>query len=164
MDCLFCKIIAGSERCAQVYEDDLSFAFMDIHPLGDAHVLLIPKQHVEKLEELDAQTRQHLYRVYDFLLAAQRKAGFGVEGTHLLVNDGKATNQHIPHAHLHLIPRKRGDAFKFGYRMFLHFTGIFGFATPMEKLQEQAEQIKAQFSSLSAPKVDDANYHRTGTR
>lgn len=143
MTCLFCTIAAGQETAATVYEDAHCLAFMDIHPLGKGHVLLIPKQHVVQLAELPAATRQHLYGVFDRLVAAQRQAGFGIEGTHLLVNDGKASNQHIPHAHLHLIPRERGDALGFAYRLLLHFTGIFGFRTAQQTLVEQATRIAA---------------------
>ena len=85
----------------------------------------------------------HIYAVYDRLLAAQRRAGLGLEGTNLLVNDGKAANQHIPHAHMHLIPRRRRDGLRFLYRLFLHITGIFGFARPMDELRRQAGRIAA---------------------
>jgi histidine triad (HIT) family protein len=152
MDCLFCRIAAGAEHCARVYQDDHCFAFMDIHPLGQGHVLLIPRQHVEKLDQLSAATRQHLYQVFDDLLAAQRRAGFGVEGSHLIVNDGKASNQHIPHAHLHLIPRRSGDALGFGWRMFLHFTGLFGFRTGQDILQAQAAAIAGQLEQATPPR------------
>jgi histidine triad (HIT) family protein len=149
MDCIFCTIVAGAAPAAQVYRDEHCMALMDVHPLGQGHVLLIPLQHVEKLEQLSAPTRQHLYQVFDSLVAAQRRAGFGVEGTHLIVNDGKATNQHIAHAHLHLVPRKRGDALGFGWRMFLHFTGIFGWRSRHNILQAQADAIAAQLERVT---------------
>ncbi|MHA6493278.1 HIT family protein [Pseudomonas borbori] len=143
MDCIFCQIIAGTLPATHVYRDEQCVAFMDVHPLGEGHILLIPLQHVEKLDQLQTPIRQHLYQVFDNLVAAQRKAGYGVEGTHLIVNDGKATNQHIPHAHLHLVPRKRGDALGFGFRMLLHFTGLFGMRTRGEVLQAHATRIAA---------------------
>jgi histidine triad (HIT) family protein len=154
MDCIFCKIIAGSLPAAHVYRDEQCVAFMDVHPLGAGHVLLIPLQHVEKLEQLQESTRQHLYGVFDKLVAAQRRAGFGIEGTHLIVNDGKATNQHIPHAHLHLVPRERGDALGFGWRMLLHFSGIFGFRTPHARLQAQADAIAGQICASAVGLAD----------
>lgn len=144
MTCIFCQIATGVLPSALVYRDDHCMAFMDVHPLGQGHVLLIPLAHVEKLDQLPTTVRQHLYRVFDVLLAAQRKAGWGVEGTHLIVNDGKATNQHIPHAHLHLVPRRRGDALGFGLRMFMHFTGLFGRRTTLETLRGQAVAIAAE--------------------
>lgn len=161
MDCIFCQIIAGSLPAAQVYRDEQCIAFMDVHPLGQGHVLLIPLQHVEKLEQLPQASRQHLYQVFDDLVAAQRRAGFGVEGTHLIVNDGKATNQHIPHAHLHLVPRKRGDALGFGWRMLLHFTGLFGMRTRSELLQAQAALIAAQ---IERPVADSPAASASGQR
>ena len=59
-------------------------------------------------------------------------------------NAGRATNQHIPHAHLHLIPRKRGDGLGFAGRLLLHFTGLFGRRTQLEVLQQQATSIAEQ--------------------
>lgn len=146
-DCIFCSIVAGSAPAALVHRDEHCMAFMDVHPLGQGHVLLIPLAHVEKLEQLDAEQRSHLYRVYDQVLAAQRRAGFGVEGTHLIVNDGKASNQHIPHAHLHLVPRRRGDALGFAWRLLLHFSGLFGPRTRDETLQVQARAIAAALAN-----------------
>lgn len=151
LDCIFCRIVAGSAPAALVYRDEHCMAFMDVHPLGQGHVLLIPLAHVEKLEQLGDEQRSHLYRVYDQVLAAQRRAGFGVEGTHLIVNDGKATNQHIPHAHLHLVPRRRGDALGFAWRLLLHFSGLFGPRTRDETLQAQARAIAAALTSARAP-------------
>lgn len=142
--CVFCQIVAGELPAAIVHEDDRCVAFMDIHPLTPGHVLLIPRRHVEKLEELDASDRTHLYRLVDQLVAAQRGAGYGVEGTHLIVNDGKATNQHVPHVHLHLVPRRRGDSLGFFFRLLGHFLGLFGFRTRMTKLGEQAAAISRQ--------------------
>lgn len=156
MTCIFCQIAAGALPSALVYHDEYCTAFMDVHPLGQGHVLLISKAHVEKLEQLPTVIRQHLYLVFDTLLAAQRRAGFGVEGTHLIVNDGKATNQHIPHAHLHLVPRRRGDALGFGMRMFMHFTGVFGRRTPLETLRRQASLIAAELD----PQTLDRLAHR----
>ncbi|MCO7577729.1 MULTISPECIES: HIT family protein [Pseudomonas chlororaphis group] len=144
MNCIFCQIVAGTLPAAVVYRDEHCMAFMDVHPLGAGHVLLIPQPHVEKLDQLPGFVRQHLYQVFDGLLAAQRRAGYGVEGTHLLVNDGRATNQHIPHAHLHLIPRKRGDVLGFAGRLLLHFSGLFGRRAKLEVLQQQAASIAEQ--------------------
>lgn len=141
MTCIFCQIVAGTLPAALVYRDEHCMAFMDMHPLGEGHLLLIPLLHVEKLEQLPTFVRQHLYQVFDGLLAAQRRAGFGVEGTHLIVNDGKATNQHIAHAHLHLVPRRAGDGLRFALGMVLHISGLFGRRKKPEMLQQQATRI-----------------------
>jgi histidine triad (HIT) family protein len=72
--CLFCNIVAGIEPAAQLHEDEFCISFMDIHPLGAGHVLVIPRQHAQKLEELDESVRQHLFKVGNRIVTAQRSA------------------------------------------------------------------------------------------
>jgi histidine triad (HIT) family protein len=141
-DCLFCKINQGEESSVTVYEDDICKAFMDIFPLGEGHVLVIPKGHAERLEQLEQATQGHLFKIANYIIEAQREAGFGNDGTNLLVNDGKAANQTIPHAHIHLIPRKKGDLFTSAWRIALHISGFFGFKTRQSILEEQAAAIR----------------------
>ncbi len=148
--CLFCKIVGKKEPAVHVHEDDVCIAFMDIHPLGKGHVLVIPRRHAQKLDELDTRSRMHLYAVCDRIVAAQRLAGFGVNGSHLLLNDGKAANQHVPHVHFHLIPRSGSDSLGFFFRMLLHFTGLFGLRTPARTLQLQADLIRKQMQRAEA--------------
>lgn len=154
-DCLFCKIAAAAEPAIVVHRDALCLAFMDVHPLAPGHVLLIPHAHAERLDQLDIPTRRHLYRAMDALIAAQRKAGLGVHGSQLIVNDGKAANQHIPHVHLHLVPRSRGDAIGFFWRVLLHFTGLFGPRARREDLQAQADAIAAHLQAAWAEQGDE---------
>jgi histidine triad (HIT) family protein len=161
--CLFCKIAAGTEPAVVVHRDERCMAFMDVHPLAPGHVLLIPLTHAERLDQLDTATRRHLYRAMDALVAAQRRAGFGVEGSQFIVNDGKAANQHIPHVHLHLVPRRRGDAIGFFWRVLLHFTGLFGPRTRREALQVQADAIASQWAAAWAESGDDTAHGPTHT-
>jgi len=154
--CLFCRIVSGLEPSTKVYEDDRCLAFMDIHPLGTGHVLVIPKHHARKLEQLDESTQRHLFAVCNRIVAAQRRAGLGVDGTHYLLNDGKATNQHVPHVHFHLIPRSGRDAAGFFFRLLLHFTGLFGFPAPEHKLQAVAERIRRQLPAAEPAAAHDA--------
>lgn len=146
-DCLFCKIINGTESSVSVYEDELCLAFMDIYPLSPGHVLLIPKHHSELILDQTQTVRAHLSHVAHEIVRAQRQAGFGKKGSHFLINDGKGSNQHIPHVHLHLIPRHPNDSLRFAYKLFMHFTGLFGFKTKLEELQAAAEKIRAQLPS-----------------
>lgn len=149
--CLFCKINQGAEPSVSVYEDDICKAFMDIFPLGEGHVLVIPKSHAVRLEELDQAVHAHLFRISNRIIEAQREAGFGTEGTNLLINDGKAANQTVPHAHIHLIPRKRGDLIQSVWRVALHISGFFGFKTNKEKLEEQASMIRRALTVSGDP-------------
>jgi len=154
--CLFCKIAARTEPAALVHEDELCMSFMDIHPLGTGHVLVIPKQHAQKLEELDERVQQHLFTLCNRIVAAQRRAGLGTDGTHFLLNDGAATNQHIPHVHFHLVPRTGRDSLGFFFRILLHFTGLFGFRTPAQTLQNHADRIRRQLHDEPARATDAA--------
>ncbi|WP_019142986.1 HIT family protein [Noviherbaspirillum massiliense] len=86
--------------------------------------------------------RHHLFDICNRIVTSQRKAGFGVGGTHFLLNDGKAANQHVPHVHFHLIPRSGRDNAGFFLRMVLHLTGLFGRRTSFPTLQEQAALIR----------------------
>ena len=52
MDCIFCKIASGEKSCLRVYEDELVVAFMDIDPINEGHVLLIPKVHYLDVDEM----------------------------------------------------------------------------------------------------------------
>lgn len=146
--CLFCSIIEGKEAAVKVYEDEHCLAFMDIFPISEGHVLLIPKAHSEKLEEQNKSVQMHLYLVSNEIISAQRKAGLGVNGTHYLINDGKDTNQHIQHVHIHLIPRKQKDNLHFVYKLFMHFSGLFGFRTKQVALEKIAERIRANMANV----------------
>ncbi|PID44007.1 MAG: HIT family protein [Gammaproteobacteria bacterium] len=144
---MFCNIAAKNEPSVVVHEDDDCLAFMDIYPLGKGHVLVVPKQHATRLEELGNSTQGHLFDIANKIIEAQRKAGFGQEGTNLLINDGKAANQTIPHVHIHLIPRKSGDLIQSIVRLAMHLSGFFGFRTDTQTLQKQARGIKKELYS-----------------
>ncbi|UZE95172.1 HIT family protein [Alkalimarinus alittae] len=141
-NCLFCNITQKKETSSIVYEDDICMAIMDIFPLGEGHILVLPKQHAVLISELDTATQSHLFTVGSKIVEGQRKAGFGVKGTNFLLNDGKAANQTVPHIHLHLIPRKKGDLITAIPKLALHITGLFGKSTKRDKLNRQAKAIK----------------------
>jgi len=143
-ECIFCQITEGQLPASTVHEDDRCMAFMDIHPLGRGHVLVIPKQHAVQLPELDRRTAEHLFSVAQQILKAQRALGWGLSGSHILLNDGKAANQMVPHVHVHIIPREKRDALATLGRLALHVTGLFGRAKPRTRLDEQARELRQQ--------------------
>ena len=148
-NCLFCSITQKKEASSIVYEDDLCMAIMDVFPLGTGHVLVIPKKHGVLISDLEKSTQAHLFTIGSQIVEAQRKAGFGVKGTNFLLNDGKAANQTVPHIHLHLIPRKKGDFVTAIPKLALHVTGLFGRRTKRETLNQQAKVIKQHLSPKS---------------
>jgi histidine triad (HIT) family protein len=114
---------------------------MDAYPLTEGHCLVIPKAHVVRLDELKANQRAKLFNIGHKIVEAQKKIGLGINGPNMLINDGKAANQTVPHLHLHLIPRSSGDWLKSIPKVILHITGLFGFKTSSKTLNDQASSI-----------------------
>ena len=102
--CIFCEILAERAPAHMVWSDGDHVAFMDIRPVATGHVLLIPRTHVEWVEELTADAHARLFAAARRLAPAVARAadaphaGYAVEG------------YGVPHAHLHLVPvRRAGD-------------------------------------------------------
>jgi histidine triad (HIT) family protein len=107
-DCLFCKIVQGEIPSARVLETDQALAFLDINPLNQGHVLIVPRDHHANLldlpDDLAAQTAALLPR-----LARAVKLATGADGLNVVVNIGEVAGQTIHHIHWHVIPRFLGD-------------------------------------------------------
>jgi len=111
--CVFCKIVAAEIPAAVVYQDGNVLAFLDVGPLAEGHLLVIPHEHQQQLSDMPpqhcAQLASTLPLLGDVLLKVTGCAGFNI-----LVNQGSAAGQVVPHVHFHIIPRKEGD--QLGYR------------------------------------------------
>lgn len=108
-DCVFCSIVAGTTPAEVVLETPELLAFLDRSPVQKGHVLLVPREHVETLPDLPAELRDA------FLEAAQRLAtavvdGLGAQGSFVAINN--VVSQSVPHLHLHVVPRRRGDGLR----------------------------------------------------
>ena len=104
-DCLFCKIVAGEIPGDMVYEDDKVVAFKDISPKAEVHLLVIPREHIDSLNELTPEhdvLLAHMMRVIPQLAKSQGlDAGFRT-----IINTGKGGGQIIFHLHMHLMGGK----------------------------------------------------------
>lgn len=107
-ECIFCRIAAGEIPSNTVYEDEDVFAFLDANPLEEGHTLVIPKHHVERITEMGAEEASSYFANVPRIVEAVQ-AATGADGATLAWNDGKAAGQEVPHAHLHIVPRERGD-------------------------------------------------------
>lgn len=112
-DCAFCRIVAGQAPATKVFEDDDLYAFLDIRPITRGHTLVIPKQHATELTDLDADLGASMFRMGHRLALAIRRSDLAADGANLILNDGTAAFQTVPHVHLHVVPRKRGDIVRF---------------------------------------------------
>ena len=123
-DCVFCSIVAGDTEAERVLDEDGFVAFLDQRPVFKGHVLLVPREHVVTLPDLPAGLRD------GFLEAAQRLAtavveGLGAQGSFVAMNN--TVSQSVPHLHLHVVPRTKGD-------------GLRGFFWPRTKYADPAER------------------------
>ena len=108
-DCKFCEIASGRAPAEVVLETDDLVGFLDLRPVFKGHVLLVPREHVVTLPDLPAALRD------PFLAAGQRLAtamveGLGAQGSFVAMNN--TVSQSVPHLHLHVVPRTKGDGLR----------------------------------------------------
>jgi histidine triad (HIT) family protein len=114
-NCIFCKVIKGELPSSKVYEDDVVLAFLDVNPINKGHVLVIPKEHQQFIADLDEKTLGKMIIIANKINKAVRSSEIKTEAVNLLLSDGEVAGQEISHAHLHIIPRFRGDNFSFSF-------------------------------------------------
>jgi histidine triad (HIT) family protein len=108
MSCVFCRIVAREIPAEVVHAEPEVTAFLDVQPLADGHVLVVPRAHVARLEDLEPAQADALLRSVVRLAGPVREA-LGAAGTTIGVNNGEATGQTIPHVHVHIVPRWPDD-------------------------------------------------------
>jgi histidine triad (HIT) family protein len=108
MTCIFCRIVAGEVPAEIVAREPEVTAFLDVQPLADGHVLVVPRAHVPRVEDLKPSAADALFRAVVRLAGPVREA-LAAAGTTIGVNNGEATGQTIPHVHVHIVPRWEGD-------------------------------------------------------
>lgn len=135
--CIFCAIAAGDAEAEIVHSDDSALAFLDARPLFDGHVLLIPRDHHETLADLPEQQVGDLFLLARRLSVAVRNA-MGAEGSFVAMNN--KVSQSVPHLHIHVVPRVKGD-------------GLRGFFWPRKK--RDGEQM-AKAAALIRAELGDA--------
>ncbi len=101
-DCIFCKIVQGEVPAKKVYEDEEILAFHDINPQAPVHILIIPKKHIEKIEDINESDAPLIGKL--FVVAKKLAKEFNLEdGYRLVINNGKKAGQAVFHIHLHLL-------------------------------------------------------------
>ncbi|MBM3218267.1 MAG: HIT family protein [Candidatus Rokubacteria bacterium] len=115
-DCVFCKIRDGQIPSAKIYEDERTFAIMDINPLNPGHTLVIIKAHEPTLFDADAADLAAAITAAKRVARALRDA-LKPDGLNMLQANGAAAFQSVPHLHLHLIPRFVRDGKGFDWQL-----------------------------------------------
>jgi len=108
--CIFCDIVRGTSPASWVYQDDTVVAFMDIQPITQGHMLVVPREHAVLMTDINETAAMRTFRVARKLAAVARHT-LGASGINILVMDGEAAYQDVPHFHVHVIPRYPRDGF-----------------------------------------------------
>jgi len=132
---VFCEIVAGRSPASVVHGDDDVVAFLDVMPINAGHTLVVPRVHAAELSELDPRVGGRMFQVAQHVTAAVRAAALPCDGVNLFLADGAAAGQEVFHAHLHVIPRRRGD----GLRISLKYPPV----PTREALDEIASTLRA---------------------
>ncbi|MBR5344848.1 MAG: HIT family protein [Clostridia bacterium] len=103
-DCVFCRIVSGEIPSMKIFEDEQTFAFMDIAKDVDGHILVIPKKHYQNILDCDSETLAAVMRTVR-TVSIHLTTECGYEGVNLLNASEECAGQSVPHFHIHIIPR-----------------------------------------------------------
>ena len=106
--CLFCEIASGNRPARIIVENHRSLAFLDAFPLSEGHVLVIPRAHAAKIQDLSWNDAQAVFELV-WKLSGAVESATGTQGSTIAVHNGKIAGQEIPHVHFHVIPRRPDD-------------------------------------------------------
>ena len=107
MDCIFCRIVSKEIPTKILIETESCIGFLDAFPLAKGHVIVIPKKPYEKLQDLPTDPNTGVFSAVHSLIS---KVDSLTGATLVAVHNGKDSGQEIPHVHVHLIPRNKGDS------------------------------------------------------
>ena len=102
MDCVFCKIVAGTIPCTKVYEDENILAFRDIAPQTPVHILVIPKEHIQSANDINADNATIVADIFKTIPKIATTEGLGA-GYRVVTNIGDDGGQVVHHLHFHIM-------------------------------------------------------------
>ncbi len=132
-DCIFCKIISGEIPSATIYENEEFKVILDRFPANEGHVLIIVKEHVANIFEIDPDQAGRLFKLAAQIARVMQKT-LGFSHMNVMQNNGTVAGQTIFHFHLHLIPRYENDGITISYR-------------PMDLTDEQIETVRQKIAN-----------------
>ncbi len=114
---LFTKIIKGEIPASFIAKHDSWVAFLDINPRAEGHTLVVPVEQKQRIRDLSKES-QHSLMEGVAIVSEKLCNHFGTSDCTIVVHDGPAAGQEIPHVHIHVIPRSKGDGGKSALAMF----------------------------------------------
>ena len=103
MDCIFCKIVAGEIPSTKVYEDESILAFRDINPEAPVHILIIPKEHITSVDEINKDNSAVVAHIFEVAAMLAKENNISADGYRVVTNIGEAGGQTVKHLHFHLM-------------------------------------------------------------
>ncbi len=107
-NCVFCKIVAGEIPAKVIMQNEKAMALLDAFPLAAGHSLVIPKSHYAKVQKMSEQDAKAVFEIVWKLVGAV-ETGSEVNASTIAIHNGSEAGQEVPHVHVHIVPRKRGD-------------------------------------------------------
>lgn len=101
--CIFCKIIDGTSPSTKVYQDEHVVAFNDIHPAAPVHVLIVPREHIASINEIEPDHETLIGHMFTVAKHIAVEKGISKTGYRLIINNGRDAKQAVFHLHLHLL-------------------------------------------------------------
>lgn len=107
-DCIFCKIVEGKVKSWKVYENENTYAFLDINPVNEYHTLVIPKNHSDNIFDIPEHELKEVMAVIKKLVTLFNSK-LGISNVQIINSSGSEAQQDVFHMHFHIVPRKKGD-------------------------------------------------------
>ncbi len=101
--CIFCKILSGEIPSKKLYEDDDVFAFEDINPVAPVHFIVIPREHIETIDDMEEKHQSILGKMIFVGSKLAREKGINMDGYRQVINCRENAGQLVYHIHLHII-------------------------------------------------------------
>jgi histidine triad (HIT) family protein len=102
-DCIFCKIVKGEIPAYKIYEDERVYAFLDINPLSEGHILLLPREHYVNILDTPVELYVYMNEVVKKIVDKIQE-GYTPDGILINQNNGKRAGQEVDHMHIHIKP------------------------------------------------------------
>lgn len=138
--CIFCKIIEGELPSYKIYEDEKTLGFLDINPVSDGHVLIVPKLHEQFVEKLPQENHDALFATIRKLVGPVQEA-MDAPASNIIINNGPNAGQIVQHVHVHIIPRPKPIGNQF-------FSDTSRQKKEKEYFSDIAEKIRAKVSRV----------------
>lgn len=111
-ECIACGIVNGKQQATIVYQDELVCSFMDIDPINDGHVLIVPKRHLKDVDNLTDNEILAVMKTAQLILKVFKKI-YKIDGYSMMQNGGSCDE--LNHYHMHIFPRYNEDGFSWNW-------------------------------------------------